>query len=183
MFIEAGFGSAQTGLVRVLEMGFGSGLNAWLTLLEAEKAGRAVEYVGVEKFPVAAEVAAALGYGSAMLGGGSDPRFAALHAAPWDEWTQISSTFRLLKRRGDLTERVPDGAFDVVYWDAFSPETQPELWTPELFGRVYEAMAPGGVLVTYSAKGDVRRALQAAGFDVEKLPGALGKRHMLRAKK
>lgn len=183
---ESEGGTASMDLpLRVFEMGFGSGLNCWLTLLEAEKSGLAVDYVGVEKFPVPPEVALELGYTT-------DTRFAALHTAPWGAWTQVSSRFRLLKLHADLTEILETTskaaqedanfeAFDVVYWDAFAPDVQPELWTEELFGRVYEAMADGGVLATYSAKGDVRRALLAAGFAVEKLPGALGKRHMLRA--
>lgn len=163
--------------VRVFEAGWGTGLNCWLTLLEAERSGRQVDYIGVEKYPVAQAVAARLGYD-----------FDALHAAPWNEWVELSPRFRLLKIEGDLTQS--DGifgegstVFDVVYWDAFAPDVQPELWTPEIFARVYGAMADGGVLVTYSAKGDVRRALQAAGFKVEKLTGALGKRHMTRATK
>jgi len=186
--------------VRVLEMGFGSGLNAWLTLTEGARTGRRVEYVGVELHPVAEEVAARLGYTD-------DARFMALHRAPWGVWTEPAEGFRLLKLHTDLAaadflttfvsppnaengaggvgsvtaNNLAAGTIDVVYWDAFAPDTQPELWTAELFARVAALVRPGGVLVTYSAKGDVRRALAAAGFAVERLPGALGKRHMLRA--
>jgi tRNA U34 5-methylaminomethyl-2-thiouridine-forming methyltransferase MnmC len=167
--------------LRILETGFGTGLNAWLTLAEAERAGRRVEYTSVELYPVAEETAARLGYTA-------DPHFMALHRAPWGEWSEPAEGFRLLKLHVDLAaanfwSTFAPSAFDCVYWDAFAPDTQPELWTVELFARVFRTVAPGGVLVTYSAKGDVRRALSSAGFMVEKLPGALGKRHMLRARK
>ncbi|MDR2894966.1 MAG: tRNA (5-methylaminomethyl-2-thiouridine)(34)-methyltransferase MnmD [Alistipes sp.] len=180
VFIEAGFGAVDRDPVRVLEAGLGSGLNAWLTLHEAALTGRRVEYTAVELHPVPADVAARLNYTD-------DPRFAALHAAPWGEWSEPAEGFRLLKLHADLAEVLAasdfSAIFDAVYWDAFAPDTQPELWTEQLFARVHAATAPGGVLVTYSSKGDVRRALRAAGFTVERLPGALGKRHMLKATK
>jgi tRNA U34 5-methylaminomethyl-2-thiouridine-forming methyltransferase MnmC len=186
--------------LRILEMGFGTGLNAWLTLLEAESRGVSVDYTGVELHPVPTDIAARLGYTH-------DPRFMALHEAPWGEWcapansppckggvaagtadgvvTTISPGFRLRKFHGPITDFLtrPDlrDNFNIVYWDAFSPDTQPELWSADLFAQVFNATAPGGTLVTYSAKGDVKRALRAAGFTVERLPGALGKRHMVRA--
>ncbi len=176
---------AMTGIdsrppVRVLEMGFGTGLNAWLTLEEAARTGQTVEYTAVELYPVPRETAVVLNYTS-------DPRFEALHTAPWGVRCEPSEGFGLLKLHGAITDILQNNdfssSFDVVYWDAFAPDTQPGLWTAELFARVFEATAPGGILVTYSSKGDVRRALKAAGFEVEKLPGALGKRHMLRARK
>ncbi len=180
VFIEAGFSRVAHDPVRVLEMGFGTGLNAWLTLCEAERTGRGVEYTAVELYPVPEEVAVALNYTD-------DPRFAAMHTAPWNEWCEPAEAFRLKKLHGSVAE-ILDGTkysaiFDVVYWDAFAPDTQPELWTAEIFAKVFEATAPGGALVTYSSKGEVKRALRSAGFTVERLPGALGKRHMLRAVK
>jgi tRNA U34 5-methylaminomethyl-2-thiouridine-forming methyltransferase MnmC len=182
VFIEHGFRAARSTrageTLRVLEMGFGTGLNAWMTLSEAE--GTAVEYTAVELYPVPEDVAAQLGYTT-------DPRFMALHTAPWGEWSEPAEGFRLLKLAGAMTEVLQNreflSSFDVVYWDAFAPDTQPELWTAEIFARVFEALSPQGVLVTYSAKGTVKQALRAAGFVVERLPGALGKRHMLRALK
>ncbi len=171
---------------RILEMGFGTGLNAWLTLEEAQRQGRRVEYVAVEKYPVSEQIAATLGYTD-------DQRFGFMHSVAWGEWAQISPAstspatpaFRLLKLQGDVAEMLETapGVFDLVYWDAFAPDTQPELWTAKIFSRVAEKMVQGGVLVTYSAKGEVRRALQTAGFSVERLPGALGKRHMTKATK
>jgi tRNA U34 5-methylaminomethyl-2-thiouridine-forming methyltransferase MnmC len=169
-------GSRNSSSIKVLEMGFGTGLNAWLTLEEAQRTGRAVEYTAVELYPVPEETAAKLVYTP-------DKRFMAMHRAPWGERTEIDERFGLQKLNIDLASTVVPGSFDLVYWDAFAPDTQPELWTAEIFARIFETMSPGGILVTYSSKGDVRRALQAAGFKVEKLPGALGKRHMLRAQK
>ena len=187
VFIEAGFRNAAADPVKVFEMGFGTGLNAWLTLEEAARSGCRVDYTAVELHPVPEDIAASLGYTS-------DPRFMALHRAPWgkwDEWSEPSRGFRLCKLRGDaaeilaesniLTNLAPEARFDVVYWDAFAPDTQPGLWTEEVFVRILASMTTGGVLTTYSSKGDVRRALQSAGFTVERLPGAMGKRHMLRA--
>jgi tRNA U34 5-methylaminomethyl-2-thiouridine-forming methyltransferase MnmC len=177
VFIERGFLATGCDPVRVLEVGFGSGLNAWLTLLEALRQARTVEYTAVELYPVPQSVAVALGYSS-------DPRFAAMHAAEWGYPTEICAGFTLHKLNVDVTkEPLSGGGYDVVYFDAFAPDTQPEMWTPQLFETIYGAMNSGGKLVTYSAKGTVRRAMQSAGFAVEKLPGALGKRHMLRATK
>jgi tRNA U34 5-methylaminomethyl-2-thiouridine-forming methyltransferase MnmC len=161
-------------------MGFGTGLNAWLTLEEAARTGQAVEYTAVELYPVPVEVVARLNYTD-------DPRFMALHTVPWGERSEPSKGFRLRKLQGSMAEVLVGNDFtanfDCIYWDAFAPDTQPELWTAEIFARVFEATAPGGALVTYSSKGDARRALQEAGFTVERLAGALGKRHMLRSTK
>jgi tRNA U34 5-methylaminomethyl-2-thiouridine-forming methyltransferase MnmC len=184
VFIDAGFRLAMQAEIRppinILEMGFGTGLNAWLTLCEAEAAGRAVDYTAVERYPVSQDIAARLGYTT-------DERFMALHTSPWEVWSEPSPGFRLRKLHGDVAEifvkQKFSAKFDLIYWDAFAPDTQPELWTPEIFAAVFAATAPNGVLVTYSAKGDVKRALRAAGFTVERLPGALGKRHMLKAVK
>jgi tRNA U34 5-methylaminomethyl-2-thiouridine-forming methyltransferase MnmC len=193
VFIEAGF--REVAGLSIFEMGFGTGLNAWLTLCEAEAARRAVEYTAVEQYPVPQDIARQLGYSA-------DERFMALHSAPWSAWrdsapctggeadcvaTNVSPHFRLCKLHGDVAEILEkqklSANFDLIYWDAFAPDTQPELWTPAIFEAVFAATAPGGVLVTYSAKGDVKRALRQAGFTVERLPGALGKRHMVRATK
>lgn len=175
VFIENGF--LQTGCdpVRILEAGFGTGLNAWLTYLEAARQGRTVEYTAVELYPVPEDVAAKLNYTD-------DPHFGAMHRAEWGAGTTIANHFRLLKLNVDLTLAEFSGNFDLVYYDAFAPDTQPELWTQEVFDKIFRAMAEGGTLVTYSAKGDVKRALRAAGFEVTRLPGALGKRHMLKGR-
>ena len=111
----------------------------------------------------------------------ADDMFIPLHQAAWNEKQAITPNFSLTKIHGDLADTWFDTIFDIVYYDAFAPDSQPELWTEEIFRRIYLAMSAGGMLLTYSAKGDVKRALRAAGFEVHRLEGAPGKRHMLRA--
>lgn len=176
VFIRNGFEAHPAGHVRILEAGFGSGLNALLTLHAAEKADRSVDYTAVELYPVAPEIARGMIYSS-------DPLFVQMHDAPWNEKYRVTQEFSLTKIHGDLADTRFETIFDIVYYDAFAPDSQPELWTGEIFGRIYDALAPGGILVTYSAKGDVKRALRSAGFEVRRLEGAPGKRHMLRAVK
>jgi tRNA U34 5-methylaminomethyl-2-thiouridine-forming methyltransferase MnmC len=180
VFIRAGFDALDAPHVRIFEMGFGSGLNALLTLRQARQAGKTVDYHTVERFPIDPQVAARLNF--------SDDALRSMHAAPWNEPARIDRHFRLTKYNRSLPEIEFDTLFagtlfELIYFDAFSPDNQPELWTAEIFQKLYARTAPGGILTTYSAKGEVRRALQVAGFTVEKLPGALGKRHMLRAHK
>jgi len=177
VFIAAGFDATAAPHVRVFEMGFGSGLNALLTCRRAAQTGRTVDYRAVESYPVSVGTAARLNF--------ADETLLAMHAAPWEVPVAIDERFELTKHRVSLVEVAfePGTLFDVIYFDAFSPDTQPELWTAEIFGKLYAHTAPGGVLVTYSAKGAVRRAMAAAGYAVEKLDGALGKRHMLRARR
>lgn len=159
---------------RVFEAGFGTGLNAWLTVQAAAEAGFSCRYEAVEWYPLAPED---------LPPWPDDALFAALHAAPWQTDVAVSPHMTLRKRKEDLTQMLPCGPFDVVYFDAFSPAVQPEMWTEEVFGRLFRSMAFGGVLVTYCAKGTVRRTLCATGFRVERLPGPPGKREMLRAVK
>ncbi len=182
IFIRNGFEAHPALHVRILEAGFGSGLNAMLTLREAEAAGRTVDYTAVELYPVPPEIASAMAYAS-------DPLFMGLHEAPWATKQDIAPWFSLTKLRMDLADTHFDAiftghkAFDIVYYDAFAPDSQPELWTEGVFSRIHSSMAPEGILLTYSAKGDVKRALRAAGFEVRRLEGAPGKRHMLKAVK
>ncbi|MCA1746155.1 MAG: SAM-dependent methyltransferase, partial [Bacteroidales bacterium] len=107
--------------------------------------------------------------------------FERIHSADWGVEVGISGKFKFFKERADFREAEPDGVFDVIYFDAFGPEVQPALWTAEIFNKVYELAAPGAVLTTYSAKGQVRRNMKLAGFFVEKLPGPTGKREIIRA--
>ncbi len=162
--------------IRILEMGFGSGLNAWLTWKEARDRGLKVYYETLELYPVAETVASQLTY--AM-----DERFMALHRASWDVDVPLDENFVLKKRRCSLVDCRFDTTFELIYFDAFAPDTQPELWSLEVFSRLYDHLSEGGMLVTYSAKGTVKENLRGAGFVVKRLPGALGKRHMLRAEK
>ena len=181
VFIRAGFDFIEKPHVRVFEMGFGSGLNALLTWKRAHETGKTVDYHATELYPVSPEVAEKLNYAS------QDTLFhdifMRMHSLPWEITTEIDRIFRLTKFEKSLAEIEFDTIFDVVYFDAFAPDTQPELWTPEIFRKLYEHTSTGGILVTYSSKGAVKEALRTAGYEVRRLPGALGKRHMLRAEK
>ena len=173
VFIQTGFNQILNPHVRVFEMGFGSGLNALLTWQRAQESGQTIDYHAVELYPVTPEIIIQLNYADGDV-------FRTMHAAPWGETVRIDERFQLTKWHNSLIDSELNGEFDVIYFDAFAPDTQPELWSEAVFQKLYEHTAPGGVLTTYSAKGLVRRMLQAAGYTVEKLPGALGKRHMLR---
>lgn len=216
--------SGMNGVLSILEIGFGTGLNALLTAQWARESGVRVEYTTIELYPLGEEVYRELNYGRLL---GDEELFLRLHEAEWDvgfvpvvenfvirkcksdivEWVENNSQFIIhnsqLLDQSDLSDQsdscfnsqlfIAKGSkpfgltfnsqYDVVYFDAFSPEAQPELWTEEVFRNVYALMKMGGVLMTYCAKGDVRRAMIAAGFRVEKLAGPPGKRHILRAGK
>ena len=157
-------------------MGFGSGLNAWLTLNHARHNGVTIEYHAIELYPVSMRAISRMNY--------SDERsLMALHEAPWDASTEILPGFVLSKFEADLCEAELFAIFDLVYFDAFAPDRQPELWTAGIFSHIHNHMEPGGIQVTYSSKGTVKQALLEAGFIVRRLPGALRKRHMVRATK
>lgn len=168
--------------LRILEVGFGTGANALLTALWAEQVGMAVQYVGLEKYPLDGEIIRSLNYGQ-KLGDRAQDTFSALHDSSWDLKQAITAFFELEKRKADVNTLIEEALFHLIYYDAFGPRTQPEMWVPEVFGRMLRALLPGGKLVTYCAKGQVRRDLQAVGFEVERLPGPPGKREMLRATK
>lgn len=180
VYIRAGFETVSAGEAAVFEVGFGTGLNAWLTLRRAAETGRRVDYRAVELYPVEREDAGRLNYTT-------EPLFEQLHEVPWDGARhEVGAGCGLTKYRADLLtfDFTPlAGCFDVIYFDAFAPDVQPELWSAEVMERMFSILRPGGVLVTYSAKGTVKQALRAAGFEVVRLPGALGKRHMVRAVK
>jgi tRNA U34 5-methylaminomethyl-2-thiouridine-forming methyltransferase MnmC len=181
VFIKAGLHQLPKEDIRILEIGFGTGLNALLSLLEAEKTGKSrVEYHAVELHPLPAEVAAALNY-EEMVCPGRKGLFSALHAAPWDAPAGITSRFILHKIKGDANSCTLPASVDLVYFDAFAPDKQPGMWNPEIFTALYGRMAEGGILTTYCAKGSVRRMMEKAGYAVERIPGPPGKREMLRA--
>lgn len=182
VFLEEGFHDALRRFpgqaLSVFEMGFGSGLNALLTALEAQRLQLPVQYVAVEAFPIPPEEADALNYG-AMLG--ARELFQQLHAAPWDMETRISGHFTIRKEEGALQDLQLSGLYHLVYYDAFAPSSQPELWQAERFRQLFDVLYTGGTLVTYCSKSVVRRAMMEAGFTVTKPPGPWGKREMVRA--
>ena len=182
VYLRAGLDAvvATTGRrqVAVFEVGFGTGLNAWLTARRAQESRLQIDYHAIDLYQLDDETLRGMDYTD-------DSRVVRRHAGLWDgiahEWTEGVS---LTKYAADLTTfdftRLAE-RFDLVYFDAFAPDAQPELWSEEIMGGMFTLLRPGGVLVTYSAKGTVKQALRAAGFEVTRLPGALGKRHMVRA--
>lgn len=180
VFIEAGLHHQAKKDITVFEIGFGTGLNAFLTLLAAEENGRKVDYHSVELYPLEPELVQSLNYGDVICPEKKE-LFQALHAAPWNEAAGITNLFTLHKIQGDNNScALPEG-IDLVYFDAFAPDKQPEMWNQEIFDRLYAHMAEGGILTTYCAKGAVRRMMKEAGYSVERIPGPPGKREMLRA--
>nr|WP_288932139.1 tRNA (5-methylaminomethyl-2-thiouridine)(34)-methyltransferase MnmD [uncultured Allomuricauda sp.] len=181
VFIEHGLRLFQNKKINLLEIGFGTGLNAFITLLEAPKQQLSIDYVGIEAFPVSKEEVEALDYCQQLDASNNREAFQRMHNSPWEETVTITPHFSLLKQKMDFKEIEEENLFNLIYFDAFGARVQPELWTEEIFLKMYHALEKGGILVTYAAKGSVRRAMQAVGFTVERLPGPPGKREMLRA--
>ena len=183
IFIDMGLKHAAATEPRILEIGLGTGLNCFLTLMEAEASRRKVHYTGIERFPLTLEVVRSLDYPS-VIGQGHTEDYFAIHQAPWEEDVELSPWFTLHKTEGDFTRHQFEKGYDIIYFDAFAPEKQPEMWSQPLFDILYSILNEGGILTTYCAKGVVRRMLQEAGFKVERLPGPPGgKREILRATK
>lgn len=183
IFIQAGLRSLPAGHIRILEVGFGTGLNAFLTLLETfNNPDLSIEYFTVERYPLSTDITEQLDYPHLLAPDRAD-LFAALHRAPWDKPVNITPAFTLHKIEGDIaTVPLPDD-INLIYFDAFAPEKQPEMWQQPIFDRIACHASPQSVIVTYCAKGDVRRGWQATGFRMEKLAGPPGKRHILRGTK
>lgn len=167
--------------ISVLEIGFGTGLNALLTFLALENQPVYCDYTGVENFPVVLSEVEKLNYASLL--NTTSEQFLKLHESPWETKEAIAQNFRLTKHKKLFQDISEENKYHLIYYDAFGARVQPELWTESLFLKMHNALEPEGVLVTYAAKGSVRRAMQAVGFTVERLPGPPGKREMLRATK
>lgn len=182
MFIGAGLKTflPETAKIRILEVGLGTGLNVLLSALHHGDAS--IEYTTLETDPLPPDVVRQLDY-AACPGGPDAEGMQRLHAAAWDEPFVLQPDFTVTKLRQSVLTFTSPEEYDLVYYDAFSPTVQPELWTPDVFGRIFTACRPEAVMVTYSSKGAVRRAMTAAGFVVEKIPGPPGKREMVRARK
>jgi tRNA U34 5-methylaminomethyl-2-thiouridine-forming methyltransferase MnmC len=181
IFINSGFKQCDKSEIRVLEIGFGTGLNTFLTLMEAEKTGKKVYYTSLEKYPVEVEQALQLNYVENRFPD-LKKEFELLHTSPWNAKVQITAFFLLQKIQADFTIFDLDEMYDVIYFDAFSPEKQPEMWSETLFEKIYSHCNSEAILTTYCSKGIVRRAMQAAGFLVDRLPGPPGKREILRSR-
>lgn len=167
--------------LNILEIGFGTGLNAFITFIEAGQRRLVIDYDGVEAYPVTEEEVAGMNYVELLDALDKKSIFEKMHRIPWNTKADIADFFSLTKRQQFFHEITDEARFDLIYFDAFGARVQPDLWTEEIFKKMYTALKVGGVLVTYSSKGSVRRAMLAAGFRVEKLQGPPGKREMVRA--
>jgi len=186
IFLGAGFKFVKKPFipVSILEIGFGTGLNAMLTCIEAEVSECKVSYTTIEINPLPAGIYSKLNFADLINYRDSREIFLRLHQSPWNEWTNYGKRFSLFKINTSLQDFQPvKEAFDLIYFDAFGPDIQPEMWTMEVFDKMASGLKKHGVLVTYSTKGVVKRNLKEAGFLIEKLPGPQGKREILRAVK
>ncbi|MFY0630584.1 MAG: tRNA (5-methylaminomethyl-2-thiouridine)(34)-methyltransferase MnmD [Flavobacteriaceae bacterium] len=183
VFIKHGLTPIFKKEISILEIGFGTGLNSFITLLEAQKNNLTIDYVGIEAYPVDVDEVDKLNYVAELKATELKALFKILHTNSWEEKHQITPEFSLSKRKQFFNDIEDENQFDLIYFDAFGARVQPELWTEEIFTKMFNALKSEGILVTYSAKGSVRRAMQSVGFTVERLPGPPGKREMLRATK
>ncbi|RCS26427.1 SAM-dependent methyltransferase [Polaribacter sp. WD7] len=178
VFIKNGLQQVTSNDVSILEIGFGTGLNCFITYLEHQKN---INYVGVEAYPVTLEEIEKMNFISVLKAEKESETFQKIHSVSWEENHQISTNFWLTKRKQFFEDITDINTFNLIFFDAFGARVQPQLWTVSIFKKMYAALKKDGILVTYSAKGSVRRAMQEVGFTVERLPGPPGKREMLRA--
>ncbi len=179
VYIEAGLRNMDLSEITVFEIGFGSGLNAFLTMMETMNTGRKVNYFTIEKYPLPREIYENFHLPPDFIH--YKDIFLTLHTAPWNRQVDINRNFSLKKILGDWTEYIPDFHPHLVYYDAFSYDKQPQMWSKERFEVLYRLMPWNGVIVTYAAKGAIKQNMRAAGFEVKRLSGPAGKRHMVRA--
>ena len=183
VFIKNGLSLFNDEQIKVLEIGLGIGLNAFVTFLEATKNSQVIEYTGVEAFPITFEEASKMNYPTQLNALEHTSIFEQLHYVSWNEKHSISKFFLFKKQNIYFEEIIAINEFDLIYFDAFGYDVQPQLWSEEIFKKMYDALKTKGVLVTYACRTSIKKAMQSAGFTIEKLPGALGKREMLRATK
>lgn len=185
VFIKAGlrYKAVLKRELAVLEAGFGTGLNAFMTWLEAERRNLRVHYTGLELYPLPDSALEHLQYAEQLGAAERQEDFQRLHQLDWEQTFELSDNFSFEKKRSGIEHFQANECYDIIYFDAFAPQAQPELWTPAVMAAMYAALRPEGVLVTYCAQGEFKRSLRAAGFSVERLQGPPGKREMTRATK
>lgn len=183
VFIEAGLRHLKRDIVHIFEVGFGTGLNAFLSLIESD-ASMEIHYTTIEAYPLPFSIIKQLNYADKYLQEQQD-LFYKLHEIEWGTEQQITPGFYLTKIQADLNQLDFSilKSFDIIYFDAFAPDKQAEMWSQQIFDHMYNITKDQGLLVTYCAKGVVRRMMQQAGYKTERLPGPPGKREMLRATK
>lgn len=166
--------------ISILEMGFGTGLNAYLSLHEAETKNLIINYTTVEAYPLNLLDVEPLHYPQLVINTEADSRFNKLHTCPWESEVEITNYFKLHKRQQRFKAVNDIEGFNLIYYDAFGKRVQPELWTEAIFTNMYKALKPNGVLVTYASVGEVKRVFKRLGATVQRIEGPPGKRHMLR---
>jgi len=168
--------------INVLEFGFGTGLNAFLTIVEAEKRNLKINYTTIEKYPLPAAITNQLNYTK-----GFPEKFQSyfdkIHSCEWENFVKISDNFQIKKVQANFSDFQFEDNHDVIFYDAFAPDKQQEVWSQKIFDKIFQHTNPEGILTTYCAKGNIRRMIQSAGFFVERISGPPGKREMLRARK
>jgi tRNA U34 5-methylaminomethyl-2-thiouridine-forming methyltransferase MnmC len=181
VFIKKGLSLFENESVSILEIGFGTGLNAFITFLEYSKFNQKIDYVGVEAYPVSIEEANMMNYVAELNAENERAIFDKLHQCHWNEAMVLKQDFVFTKRKQYFAEINDVDKFDLIYFDAFGYDVQPELWSADIFKIMFNALNSKGILVTYAARGVIKRNMLEAGFTVEKLEGAPGKREMFRA--
>lgn len=189
VFIKMGLSHVASALpnpstpINILEIGLGTGLNAFITFMEARTAGLTIDYTSIEAYPISAELADKLNY-LELLNAQHDQRiYDTIHSCEWDKKNALSDQFTFHKIKNTLQQCVFEEEYDLIYFDAFGPRVQPEMWIEDVFSKVYAVTKQNACLVTYCAKGEVKRTLKKVGFTVETLQGPPGKREMVRAVK
>jgi tRNA U34 5-methylaminomethyl-2-thiouridine-forming methyltransferase MnmC len=183
VFISQGLDQIKTSEISILEMGFGTGLNAFLTLYKAMEKDLTVQYYTLEKYPLNKEEINELKYGALVDKKKAEEYYQVLHQTDWEQEIHICKNFTFTKFKADFLKlkNLPIRDINLVYYDAFGARVQPELWKEDIFKQIFDIMVPGGLLTTYSSKGSARRAMQNVGFKVEKITGPKGKREMVNA--
>jgi tRNA U34 5-methylaminomethyl-2-thiouridine-forming methyltransferase MnmC len=183
VFIKNGLSLCNKQAVAILEIGFGTGLNAFITYLESKANNIAIEYTGVEAYPISQEEVFAMNYVEELQATDYQNIYGEMHECLWEEKVVLDSNFSLTKRKQFFDEIKYVSDFDLIYFDAFGYRVQPELWSTLIFQKMFDALKEGGILVTYAARGVVKRSMEEVGFTVKKVPGPPGKREMMIALK
>lgn len=183
VFIKNGLSLFAEKPIAILEIGFGTGLNAFITFLDAKIRNQPIDYCGVDAYPISADEIAAMNYVSELDAISENAIFKAMHSCIWEKKNSLSPIFLLTKNKQFFDTITAVSKFDLIYFDAFGYRVQPELWSTPIFKKMFTALKPNGILVTYAARGVVKRSMMEVGFRVEKLAGPPGKREMFRAYK
>ena len=181
IFINNGLKMISKKKIRVLEIGFGTGLNALLTLLYCDKKKQNIIYHTIDNLPLKEEIYSSLNYFDQLKI--EKNIYLKIHSSSWENEIELSNFFVLKKMKCDFTKTLFNQKYDLIYFDAFSPSKQPEMWTLNNFKKLYNCLNTNGVLITYSSKGDVKRTMKKVGFNISSLEGPTGKREITLARK